>query len=66
MEGMHCYPPGTNPCDITGKILPIFEYPHTDGIAVIGGFIYTGTAIRFSGNWGTTNSNPEGFPQDER
>jgi glucose/arabinose dehydrogenase len=45
MEGTHCYPPGTTTCDVTGKILPIFEYPHTDSIAVIGGFIYTGTAI---------------------
>ncbi len=45
MEGTHCYPPGTATCDMTNKILPIFEYPHTDGIAVIGGYIYKGTAI---------------------
>ena len=45
MEGMHCYPPGTATCDMTNKILPIFEYSHTDGIAVIGGYIYKGTAI---------------------
>ena len=30
---------------MTNKILPIFEYPHTDGIAVIGGYVYTGSAI---------------------
>ena len=29
MEGMHCYPPGTSTCDMTNKILPITEYPHT-------------------------------------
>jgi glucose/arabinose dehydrogenase len=45
MEGKHCYPPGTATCDMTNKILPIFEYAHTDGIAVIGGYMYKGTAI---------------------
>jgi glucose/arabinose dehydrogenase len=45
MEGTHCYPPGTATCDMTNKVLPIFEYSHTDGIAVIGGYIYKGTAI---------------------
>jgi glucose/arabinose dehydrogenase len=45
MEGKHCYPPGTATCDMTNKILPIFEYAHTDGIAVIGGHVYKGTAI---------------------
>ena len=45
MEGMHCYPPGTATCDMTNKILPIFEYPHTDGVAVIGGYVYKGSAI---------------------
>jgi glucose/arabinose dehydrogenase len=45
MEGMHCFPPGTTTCDMTNKILPIFEYSHSDGIAVIGGYVYKGTAI---------------------
>jgi glucose/arabinose dehydrogenase len=45
MEGKHCYPPGMATCDMTNKILPIFEYAHTDGIAVIGGHVYKGTAI---------------------
>ncbi len=45
MEGNHCYPPTTSTCDMTNKILPITEYPHTDGVAVIGGFVYTGSAI---------------------
>ncbi len=45
MEGMHCYPPGTSSCNMTGKILPITEYPHTDGVAVIGGYVYKGSAI---------------------
>jgi glucose/arabinose dehydrogenase len=45
MEGKHCFPPSVTTCDMTNKILPIFEYPHSDGIAVIGGYIYKGTAI---------------------
>ena len=45
MEGTHCYPPGTATCNMTGKILPITEYPHTDGVAVIGGYVYKGSAI---------------------
>ncbi len=45
MEGNHCYPPTTSTCDMGNKILPITEYPHTDGVAVIGGFVYKGSAI---------------------
>jgi glucose/arabinose dehydrogenase len=44
MEGNHCYPPGTN-CNSTGLIPPIAEYSHSEGIAVIGGYVYRGTAI---------------------
>ena len=44
MEGTHCFNPASG-CDMTNKMLPIFEYPHTDGIAVIGGHVYKGTAI---------------------
>ena len=45
MEGKHCFPPTTTTCDMTNKVLPITEYAHTDGVAVIGGYIYKGTAI---------------------
>ena len=44
MEGKHCYPPGTN-CNQTGLIQPIAEYSHSEGIAIIGGYVYRGTAI---------------------
>jgi glucose/arabinose dehydrogenase len=44
MEGTHCFNPSTG-CDMSNKILPIAEYPHTDGIAVIGGYFYKGSAI---------------------
>jgi glucose/arabinose dehydrogenase len=45
MEGKHCFPPTNTTCDMTNKILPITEYPHTDGVAIIGGYIYKGSAI---------------------
>ena len=44
MEGNHCYPPGSN-CNQTGLIPPIAEYSHSEGIAVIGGYVYRGSAI---------------------
>lgn len=45
MEGNHCYPPGTPSCDETGKTLPIAEYSHSEGEAIIGGYVYRGSAI---------------------
>ena len=44
MEGMHCLPPASG-CDMTGLTLPIAEYDHSEGEAVIGGFVYRGSAI---------------------
>jgi glucose/arabinose dehydrogenase len=44
MEGDHCFNPPTG-CDTSNKVLPIVEYPHTVGIAVIGGYVYKGSAI---------------------
>jgi glucose/arabinose dehydrogenase len=44
MEGTHCFNPSTG-CSTTGLTPPIIDYPHSDGIAVIGGFVYRGTAI---------------------
>lgn len=43
MEGMHCY--NASSCNMTGLMLPIAEYDHTEGDAVIGGYVYHGTAI---------------------
>ena len=44
MEGLHCYNPATG-CNMTGLMLPIAEYGHAEGIAVIGGYVYHGPAI---------------------
>jgi glucose/arabinose dehydrogenase len=44
MEGLHCFNPATG-CNQAGLILPIAEYSHSEGIAVIGGYVYHGPAI---------------------
>ena len=47
-EGLHCFdpfnittPPAT--CPTAGFLDPLAEYEHTQGIAVIGGFVYRGS-----------------------
>ena len=44
MEATHCFKPPSG-CNMTGLILPITEIPHPEGKAVIGGFVYHGSAI---------------------
>jgi glucose/arabinose dehydrogenase len=44
MEGAHCFNPSSG-CDMSNKILPIAEYSHSEGIAIIGGYVYKGSAI---------------------
>jgi glucose/arabinose dehydrogenase len=44
MEGDHCFNPPSG-CNMTGLSLPIIEIPHPEAEAVIGGFIYHGTAL---------------------
>jgi hypothetical protein len=45
MEGAHCF--GAPTCDMSGLTLPVYDYVHSTAgeCAVIGGFVYHGTAI---------------------
>jgi hypothetical protein len=44
MEGTHCFKPATG-CSATGLALPILEYSHAEGVAVVGGFVYRGVTM---------------------
>ncbi len=43
MEGNHCFEPPEG-CDRSGKVPPIWEYDHSMGCSVTGGYVYRGTA----------------------
>jgi len=43
-EARHCFPPKSK-CNNTNLVDPFFEYPHTMGSSVTGGFIHSSTAI---------------------
>ncbi len=50
MEGTHCFPQGA--CDRDGLVLPIFEYDHSQGCSITGGYIYRGLAYpQMTGNY---------------
>ncbi len=44
MEALHCFNPPSG-CNTAGLSLPIIEISHPESIAVIGGFVYHGTAV---------------------
>jgi hypothetical protein len=60
MEGTRCNEP-TSGCSQTGRTLPVYEYTHSDGCTVIGGYVYRGCSMpdyhgtyffsEYCGNW---------------
>lgn len=50
MEGNHCLSGGN--CDQSGMVIPIFEYDHSQGCSISGGYIYRGERYpEMSGNY---------------
>ena len=44
MEGTSCYDPSTG-CNQGNLVLPAYEYPHSEGCSITGGYVYRGDAI---------------------
>ena len=44
MEGAHCFDPMTG-CDTSGLTLPVWEYDHSEGFSITGGYVYRGTRL---------------------
>ncbi|KAA3655078.1 MAG: glucose dehydrogenase [Chloroflexi bacterium] len=50
MEGQHCF--NAESCNSEGLQLPIFEYNHSSGCSITGGYVYRGTAFpSLTGNY---------------
>jgi glucose/arabinose dehydrogenase len=49
-EGNHCYSPSRG-CSMAGITLPVYEYDHSQGCSITGGFVYRG--CRMPGYQGT-------------
>ncbi len=42
LEGTECF--GGGSCDPSGFVAPVYEYPHSEGCSITGGYVYRGTA----------------------
>lgn len=52
LEGEHCF--NADSCNTEGLELPIFEYNHSSGCSITGGYVYRGTAFpSLTGNYFT-------------
>ncbi len=45
MEGFVCYPSGNTNCDMTGLVLPVWDYGRNLGSSITGGYVYRGTTV---------------------
>jgi Glucose/sorbosone dehydrogenases len=50
MEGTHCYEPSSG-CDTAGLELPVFEYSHSEGSSITGGYVYEGSCGYIDGRY---------------
>jgi glucose/arabinose dehydrogenase len=46
-EASHCFT--SSPCDVPGAVDPVYSYPHVDGYAVTGGYVYRGQQAALKG-----------------
>jgi glucose/arabinose dehydrogenase len=44
IEGLRCFPNG-GPCNTMGLTPPVYDYDHSQGCSIIGGYVYRGAAI---------------------
>lgn len=74
-EGAHCYPSGEGCLGVLVFRDPVFEYSHTQGCSIVGGFVYRGAIVPlrdkftfsdFCGGWlSTLNVTSSGYARQE-